>query len=360
MTRYAKVQRVYFVEEPLLEDIEIPQISVERCAGVSVVVPKVPRHYSEQERLAVQRATLDQLIAAEGIPQFVLWYYTPQALKFSDHLIPLATVYDCMDELSAFKNASPELPALERALMGRADLVLTGGHSLYEAKKAQHTNIHPMPSSVDIPHFAQARHRAADPVDQSRLARPRLGFFGVIDERLDIQLLAGLADARPLWQLIMIGPVVKIDPSELPTRPNIHYLGPKSYQELPRYIAGWDVALLLFARNESTRFISPTKTPEYLAAGKPVVSTSIRDVVRPYGARDLVLIADSVGDFVRACDQTLAESPEPRRARSDKYLRGMSWEHTWRQTATLLNDVLGQPSTSALRPASDTAVSLGL
>ena len=156
-----------------------------------------------------------------------------------------------------------------------------------------------MPSSVDVEHFAKARRCKDEPADQCAIARPRLGFFGVLDERLDIPLLKGLAEARPDWQFVMIGPVVKIDPADLPRCNNIHYLGPKSYLELPRYIAGWDVALLPFARNDATRFISPTKTPEYLAAGKPVVSTSIRDVVRPYGEMGLVRIADTVQEFVR-------------------------------------------------------------
>jgi glycosyltransferase involved in cell wall biosynthesis len=301
-----------------------------------VVVPRLPRHYDAAQSLAAQRAALDDLIARHDLSRFVLWYYTPYALRFSDHLQPVAVVYDCMDELSAFKGASSELPALEQRLMARADLVLTGGQSLYEAKKTRHRNIHPLPSSVDVAHFAAARHGAADPQDQRQVPRPRLGFYGVLDERLDVALLAGLADARPDWQLVMIGPVVKIDPNDLPRRDNIHYLGPKKYPELPRYIAGWDVALLLFARNDATRFISPTKTPEYLAAGKPVVSTSIRDVVHPYGDQGLVFIADTVPDMVRACSAALREPGNGRQSRADQFLRGMSWDATWQRADALL------------------------
>lgn len=340
MSRYAKRQLVYFVEEPILDDIDVPDFGIEDHDGVHVVVPRAPRHYSAAELIACQRSTLNALIASHRLSRFVLWYYTPLALKFSEHLSPDAVVYDCMDELSAFKHAAAELPALERSLLEKANLVLTGGQSLYEAKKNQHANIHAMPSSVDVAHFAKARQAILDPVDQASLPRPRLGFFGVLDERLDIPLLAGLAEARPDWQLVMIGPVVKIDPAELPTHPNIHYLGAKTYDELPAYVAGWDVALLLFARNEATRFISPTKTPEYLAAGKPVVSTSIRDVVSPYGDRDLVHIADAVPDFVRACERALSEPPEPRRVRADVFLRGTSWDRTWAKTAALLANVL--------------------
>lgn len=340
MTRYARTRRVYFFEEPILADVAEPQLRIEAHDGVSVVVPHVPLSYSPTQCQNAQRAILDQLISSQRIKQFVLWYYTPLAMSFAGHLKPVATVYDCMDELSAFKNASSELPAMEALLMRRADLVLTGGQSLFDAKKDQHRNIHAMPSSVDTAHFATARKIVDEPADQQGLRRPRLGFFGVLDERLDISLLDGLATARPDWDLVMIGPVVKIDPRELPTHPNIHYLGPKSYAELPSYIASWDVALLLFARNEATRYISPTKTPEYLAAGKPVVSTSIRDVVTPYGDRDLVRIADDVADFVRACEMAMTEPPEPRRVRADVFLRGTSWDRTWSKTAALLGAVL--------------------
>ena len=359
MSRYARTQRVYFFEEPEFDDVAEPQLSLKSHDGVNVVVPRLPRAYTPEQTLLAQRAVLDQLIVSQRISSFVLWYYTPIALKFSKHLKPVATVYDCMDELSAFKNAPSELPGLERALLRRADVVFTGGHNLYEAKKDQHRNIHAMPSSVDVAHFATARTLKEAPADQRAIAGPRIGFFGVLDERLDIPLLAGLAEARPDWQIVMIGPVVKIDPRELPTHANIHYLGPKSYDELPSYIAGWDLALLLFARNEATRYISPTKTPEYLAAGKPVVSTSIRDVVTPYGDRDLVRIADSVPDFVRACEAALSEPPEPRRMRADVFLRGMSWDRTWAKTASLLNAALESVEQDAPTVAPSAGISLG-
>jgi UDP-galactopyranose mutase len=303
---------------------------------VWVVVPHVPRGFDAAQTVEAQRQALDDLVERAGLTRYVLWYYTPQALRFSDHLHPAAVVYDCMDELSAFRGASSDLPALEQQLMAQADLVLTGGQSLYEAKRAQHRNIHAMPSSVDVPHFATARHDAAAPLDQRDIPHPRLGFFGVLDERLDIPLLAGLADARPDWHVVMLGPVAKIDPGELPRRDNIHYLGPKPYGELPRYIAGWDVALLLFARNEATRFISPTKTPEYLAAGKPVVSTSIRDVVTPYGEQGLVAIADTVPEMVAACEAALRAPRGGAQAKADAFLRGTSWDATWQRIDALL------------------------
>lgn len=361
MSRYALTRRVYFLEEPIVDDdLDEPEVSIAVHDRVFVVVPRLPRHYDASAGIAAQRAILDHLILSQGLAQYVLWYYTPLALRFSSHLAPAAVVYDCMDELSAFKGASSDLPSYERALLSRADVVFTGGQSLYEAKRHLHRNIHPIPSSVDVAHFASARTMTDRPDDQRAIPGPRLGFFGVIDERFDVPLLDAIATARPEWQFVIVGPVVKIDPVALPRRPNIHYLGAKTYDALPRYLAGWDVALLLFARNDATRFISPTKTPEYLAAGAPVVSTSIQDVVRPYGEQGFVRIADTPSDFIRACEQAMAEPAEPRRARTDALLRTMSWERTWSRTATLLQDVLDRRMRQQPLAAHSTEPALGL
>jgi UDP-galactopyranose mutase len=262
------------------------------------------------------------------------------AMPWTKHLKPLATVYDCMDELSAFKNAPTSLKENEAALFERADLVFTGGHSLYEAKRHQHRNVYAFPSSIDAPHFAQARSAVCEPADQKDIPHPRLGFFGVIDERMDLELLDAVAEARPQWQLVMIGPVVKIDPADLPRRANIHYLGGKSYAELPAYLSGWDVALMPFARNDSTRFISPTKTPEYLAAGRAVVSTSIRDVVRPYGELGLVHIADTPAEFVAAVERAMNEDTAARMQEVDAFLGQTSWDMTWGRMSELVEDVV--------------------
>ena len=263
------------------------------------------------------------------------------ALRFTSHFTPRATVYDCMDELSAFKDAPPILPALEKDLFRRVDLVFTGGQSLYEAKRNQHRAVYAFPSSIDAAHFGTARTMNTDPLDQANIPHPRLGFFGVIDERFDRELLDKVASKRPDWNFVMIGPVVKIDPETLPKHPNIHYLGAKKYHELPAYLAGWDIALLLFARNESTRYISPTKTPEYLAAGKPVISTSINDVVRPYGELKLVEIADTPDEFIYAAEKILSGSCEADwLARVDAFLGNVSWDQTWKQMSDLIDAVI--------------------
>jgi UDP-galactopyranose mutase len=343
LSRCAQERRVFFVEEPIFDHGSMRLEISERECGTWVVVPCLPEGLRSMIALdAVVGEMVNRLFKTQGIRDDILWYYTPMALGFTRHLKPLVTVYDCMDELAAFKDAAPVLREREAELFRRADLVFTGGQSLYEAKRTRHPNVYAFPSSIDHAHFAQARAVIAEPADQVTIAHPRLGFCGVIDERLDVELLDGLAGARPDWQIVLLGPVVKIDPQTLPRRPNIHYLGGKAYSELPAYLSGWDVALLPFAHNESTRFISPTKTPEYLAAGKPVVSTSIRDVVRPYGELELVSIADTVDEFAQAVAAALAE--QARRAawlaRVDKFLAQTSWDKTWGQMARLLDDAV--------------------
>jgi UDP-galactopyranose mutase len=288
------------------------------------------------------------------VEDFVLWYYTPLALRFTADLAPAAVVYDCMDELSGFKGASAELPERERQLLARADVVFTGGRSLYEAKRRLHPNVHAFPSSVDVAHFSKARTLGDDePADQAALPRPRVGYVGVIDERLDQELVDYVARSRPDWQVILVGPVVKIDPARLPRRPNIHYLGQKTYDSLPTYLAGFDVALLPFALNDATRYISPTKTPEYLAAGCPVVSTPIQDVVRPYGEMGVARIASTPEAFVREIQSALArDRADDGRARAvDAVLRGMSWDRTWAAMDALLERAVAKRA-SVLRRGS--------
>jgi glycosyltransferase involved in cell wall biosynthesis len=357
LNRCAQTRRVFIVEEPIATPEETSWLDIsKRDCGVWIVVPQISESLSDQEfTLSLQRM-LNALLVEAQIQRPILWYYTPMAVPFTSHLQSSAVVYDCMDELSAFKGAHPQLQTWEARLFELADLVFTGGHSLYEAKQHQHPNVHAFPSSIDAAHFAQARNPLPEPADQADIPHPRMGFYGVIDERLDLELLDGIAEARPDWHLVMVGPVVKIDPASLPQRPNIHYLGSKPYQELPYYLAGWDAALLLFARNESTRFISPTKTPEYLAAGKPVVSTSIRDVVRPYGDENLVHIADTVPEFVEAIAAALDQSQTSADwlDRVDARLAQTSWDLTWQTMNDRIEEAIAA-NASKLIPTETTA-----
>jgi glycosyltransferase involved in cell wall biosynthesis len=336
MSRAAKRHRVFFLEEPEL-DSAVPRLEiVEVEPNLRRVVPHLPPSSSREEQLGAQRQLLAQMFDAHGIEAHLLWYYTPMALDVSRHLEPELVVFDIMDELSAFSNAPVELRAREAELLERSHVVFTGGQTLFEAKRERHGNIHSFPSSVDIEHFARARRIQGDPPDQAPIPRPRLGYFGVIDERMDLALLDASAALRPDWHFVMVGPVTKIDPAGLPRRPNVHYLGPKKYDELPGFLARWDVALIPFALNASTRFISPTKTPEYLAAGRPVVSTAIRDVVRPYGELGLVEIVSNATELVGAVESILGGGHTQREA-ADAFLREMSWDRTWARMYTELD-----------------------
>lgn len=339
LSRASRDRRVWYVEEPREGDGP-PRLEVTPVSDrLSVVVPVVPAGLSSDDACRTQRDLLAEWWRARRFDSPLLWYYTPMALPFTRTLAAGVVVYDCMDELSLFKGAPPALRGLEIELLERADLVFTGGVSLYEAKKSQHPSVHAFPSSVDKSHFQQARRGTlAPPPDQAGIPGPRAGFFGVIDERLDIELLGRVAELRPTYHFVLIGPVVKIDPATLPSAANLHYLGRKRYEELPAYLAGWDVAMLPFARNDATRFISPTKTPEYLAAGCPVVSTSIADVVRPYGVQDLARIADDPQDFAEAVDAALADGPD-RLARADAFLANLSWDRTWQGMQALIGSV---------------------
>jgi UDP-galactopyranose mutase len=341
MTRFASSRRVIYWEEPLFEDGAPASLraTFDPGCGVTVVTPVLPAGLSDEDQTRVLGGLLDGFVQGCG-GELIRWYYTPMMLAFSRQLRSVCTVYDCMDELANFRFAPPSLMELERELLAAADVVFTGGYSLYEAKKGRHRNIHPFPSSVDRRHFEQARGRFEDPADQAQAPRPRFGFYGVIDERMDLELLAAVADARPGWSLMMVGPVVKIDPAELPRRPNIFYLGGKSYEELPRYLAGWDVALMPFAINESTRFISPTKTPEYLAGGRPVVSTPIADVARHYGDLQGVAIASDAAGFVGACERALelARGGGAWLEEVDKTLAELSWDSTFARMAALIEE----------------------
>jgi UDP-galactopyranose mutase len=340
LSRLAARRRVIFIEEPVHDpsreahwERNTPEANVLVCRPHTPV--GTPGFHAEQ--MPALQALVQGLVAAEKLHDYLLWFYSPMALPLAEGLQPRATVYDCMDELSAFLHAPPQLLQREVELLARADVVFTGGPSLYRAKKDRHPNVHCFPSSVDAKHFGQARVGLAEAPDQAALPHPRLGFFGVIDERLDVPLLGELAQARPGWQIVLVGPVVKIDPATLPRHPNIHYLGQRDYAQLPSYLTGWDVCLLPFARNQATRFISPTKTLEYMAAERPIVSTPITDVAEPYG--DIVYLADTAVKFVAACDRVLATTEAERAERAAK-MRGVLARTSWDATVKLMEDLL--------------------
>jgi UDP-galactopyranose mutase len=348
MARAAQDRRVYFVEEPVFEPDATPELQTRRRDGALVVTPFLPEGLGSDAVDRLLAGLLDRFVRAERIRRPVLWYYTPMALPWTRHLDAGLRVFDSMDFLAGFRGAPPALLRLEAELVASADLVFSGGASLHERMAGRHPDSHCFPSSVDLDHFRSARAIAGEPADLAGIAHPRLGYAGVIDERLDLELIDGVAAARPDVQVVLVGPVVKIDPAQVPARPNIHAVGLKSYAELPAYLGSWDVGWMPFAHNEATRYISPTKTPEYLAAGLPVVSTSIRDVVDPYGRRGLVSIADGVDAAVAAIDDVLAGG-RPSLTAVDTFLADRSWDETWRAMRDLVEARLDRVPADATR-----------
>lgn len=344
MTRFARVCPVYYFEEMVITaDGTMPRLERNQDApsGVCVVTPTFPQHWQGDHSTEI-RSLLDDFMARERIENPVLWYYTPMMYAFSKHITASCTVYDCMDELANFKFAPSDIVQREQELLHAADIVFTGGYSLYEHKRHAHHNVHPFPSSVDVAHFGAARALRKESHDkENRRTTPRLGFHGVIDERMDLELLAQIADARPEWTWVLVGPVVKIDPASLPQRPNIHFPGAMHYEELPRFLAELDVAIMPFAINEATRFISPTKTPEFFAGGLPVVSTEIRDVVQRYGHLRALKLASSAAEFVRGCEAALNLHAESAQwlVELDENLAQDSWDSTFGAMLTLVADI---------------------
>lgn len=344
--RMAKEYRTFYFEEP--EDIEkYPSNESKQTnyhhyiseEGVNVIVPLLKA--GDMDNAPLLEKIVKQVYQDFNIEQDIFWYYTPMAMEYTSFFNPKITIYDCMDQLAAFKNAPQNLISLEKELFKKADLIFTGGKSLYKAKKEHHDFVYCFPSSIDQNHFKRAAADLPDPEDQKVIPHPRAGFYGVVDERFDTGLLKEVASHLPDWNFVIVGPVLKIDPTTLPQAENIHYLGIKKYAELPRYLANWDAAIMPFALNESTKYISPTKTPEYLAAGKKVVSTAVHDVVHPYEDLNLVSIARSSAEFADQLRNTLVESPQWE-AEVQAYLKDFSWDDTCKQMNELIAEKLAE------------------
>lgn len=338
-TRFAKASRVLYIEEALFDASE-DRFDEAIHGNIHVIKMYVCCSSNDSSAIARQKKMINFLLAHYRLKDYMLWYYTPMAIPLANELNPVITIYDCMDELSAFNFAPTGLKELEKILLMQADIVFTGGYSLYHSKKHQHPNVVPFPSSIDKKHFRRARKKLADPSDQRHLTHPRFGFFGVLDERFDISLINEVAEKRPEWNFILVGPIVKIDPATLPKRNNVLCLGGKKYEELPSYLANWDIAMISFALNESTKYISPTKTPEYLAGGKPVISTPIADVVSTYGKLGLVHIAANADEFIRAAEKELMADKRSWLKKVDEYLKPQSWDATVNQMTEFINQAV--------------------
>lgn len=355
LSRLAGRWRVLFVEAPVhdpgaawLEEQPLDE-------QLTVLVPHTPLaapgFHEEQVGLLQDLLAAHLRRAMQAVD--VAWLHTPMALPLLPSLRPRCVVYDCIHDRSTSKGQACQWQQHEAALLQRADLVLTGGPSLYEARRDHNPHVTCLPSAVDAAHYAPDRlhsdilyARRAQRL-QGHWPRPRLGYFGAIDERLDGELLTQLADAHPQWSLVMAGPVL-LDAGALPARPNIHWLGPQPYAQLPHLLAGWDLCLLPFALNEATRMLCPAKVLEYMAGGKPVVSTPVHDVVWMYS--EVVAIAARGHPFVAACETLLTESTATRAQREQQMLFVVS-ASSWERSAQAVHELLLQALAAAPREA---------
>lgn len=347
ISRFAQDRKVLFVEEPIASESPLQgSANVIRVnQNITVIQPRIEWTNMLEDLVPI----VTEYMSKKGIQSPVLWFYSAAFQAIMDKIPHTLVVYDCMDELSAFKGASKSLIEQEKTLLQKADVVFTGGKSLYEAKRQLAENVYCYPSSVDREHFAKSLdEETVTPEDVNNIPHPIIGYYGVIDERVDLDLLAAVASLRPQVSFVMIGPVVKIEASDLPSPANIYYLGGKPYNDLPAYLKTFDIAMMPFALNASTKFISPTKTLEYIAGLKPIISTPIYDVVRDYN-KVLSIVEDATG-FVRAIDQYLTENEDVKAVRKSQYeeiLSAVSWDTTvagMKKNIQVL--MVGQPSSA--------------
>lgn len=329
MSRFARDYALFFIEEPERSESGAAELKVAHDGRVTILTPMIPAEWElgwgfNERANPVIRHLLTCPSGELSSRRDVVWHFTPMALGAAPEMFdPATVVYDAMDELASFRGAPKLLREREDALLARADLVFAGGPSLHRARQDRHARVHCFPSGVEARHFAPDPERESPP-DTNEWPSPVIGFYGVLDERIDFDLIASVADARPEWTLVLIGPRAKIGEHDLPQRSNIVYPGKRDYRQLPAYLDRFDVAMLPFALNEATRYISPTKTLEYLAAEKPVVSTPIRDVVDLYG--EAVAIAATPEEFVAQVETALAGPNVARRAAGARLARRHDWD----------------------------------
>jgi glycosyltransferase involved in cell wall biosynthesis len=362
LSRFAQRSHVLFVEEPIhLDDVAEARLDLSSpMERVHRAVPMLPASLRGEydASIAVIRELLRRQLAADGVlgglfARPIQWFYTPMpAPAMVGAFDERAVVYDCMDELSKFRFAPRELVDRERYLMAQADVVFTGGYKLSQSKAKYHQNVHFFGCGVDVAHFATARSADVQvPREIAALKRPVVGYYGVIDERIDYDLLRTMATSLADVELVMVGPVVKVDPAELPQAANIHWLGQRQYAELPAHVKGFDVCLMPFALNEATEYINPTKTLEYMAAGKPIVSTAVSDVVHNF--TPVVAVAESPAEFVAAVRAAIESPSAEMISRGLEQARANSWESIVARMERIIRDAIRTRESRTERPLAD-------
>ena len=349
-SRLAKTHPILFVEGPTASDqLTAPRVTLREVSdypNIVVLQMQMPasRFWSDGSWVDAERRRLVQSVLEGPLGRKfvnpVQWFYDPMAATaFAGRMDEIAIVYDCMDELSQFKGAPAELVRRERELLAAADVVFAGGPKMAKSKRRLNPNCYSFGCGVDIKHFGKARRATTKvPREIAAMSGAVLGYIGVVDERIDYDLLAKLADYNRDWNLAIVGPWTKIDPADFPVRRNLHFLGNRDYGELPAYAKGFDICLMPFAKNAATEYINPTKALEYMATGRPIISTDIEDVVLQFS--DVVSIATQHDEFIAACEEGVAR-PDSRRIQAGmKMARNNSWESIVAQLEKHVEDVL--------------------
>lgn len=349
LSRLSARHRVLFVEGPVpVEGIAAANMTLREVPdfpNIVVVQMQMPaKRWSDGAWVDKERRRLVQSVLAGPLGQSfanpVQWFYDPMAVTaFAGHLNERALVYDCMDQLSQFKGAPPELVKRERELLAVADVVFAGGPKMWAAKREHNSNCFSYGCGVDVKHFGKARKATTPlPFDVAQLRGKVLGYFGVVDERMDYELVAALADHDPGWHVVIVGPTAKVDRKDFPERPNLHWLGGRDYAQLPAYAKAFDVCLMPFAINEATEYINPTKALEYMATATPIVSTAVQDVVLQFS--DVVRVADSHAGFIAFCEREAHRPTASRVRRGLQLARRNTWDSIVAQLEMHVEDVL--------------------
>jgi glycosyltransferase involved in cell wall biosynthesis len=333
LSRLAKRHRLLFVET-YCSDVAKAEVRLRTAEGhpnITICETHLPQsrwpdgEFIDAERRRVVKNALTSELRGQ-FEQPLLWFYDPMAVTaFARQMGERAIVYDCMDELSQFKGAPPALIQREKELLRVADVVFCGGQKMRKKRLPLNANTHFFGTGVDCEHFGKAmtRELKVAPEIANFGSAPVLGYFGVIDERIDYELLEKLADARADWHVVMVGPTAKVDPATFPKRDNLHFIGGRPYAQLPALTKGFSVAMMPFALNAATEYINPTKALEYMAAGRPVVSTALDEVRMNFGK--VARIAESHAEFIAFCAK---EADSPSRARIVRGLK-LASENTW-------------------------------
>jgi glycosyltransferase involved in cell wall biosynthesis len=331
LSRLAKSYNILFVEEPFQ-----PNSENENTSSIHQVLPNLSVFNTHAYNIDATLNLLKEKLGNQTIK--IAWFYSPAFVNALNIFSFDKVVFDCMDELTLFKNAPQSLIEQEKKLLSKSDIVFTGGKSLYSSKKEHHHNVYCFPSSVDRRHFEKAQNGIRVPEEMDSFTGIVVGYYGVVDERIDYDLLEKTAQMNPTVDFVLIGPFAKVNPENLPSLPNIHFLGMRNYEELPNYLKRFDIAMMPFAMNDATKFISPTKTLEYMAGGKSIISTPVYDVVRDYDKH--IEIVENAEQFTAAINKLICQHKVSQYLKYQEILDRTSWDNTVNEMHNLMEQLV--------------------